>query len=109
MITFAGDRASVPRDPVAAIRFSIGGWWELWDIPFNTKVGIRGALNVRADGSASIQVTSEKGWVNHRSTMSGACPTIAPLLPKVDVPKVPIPQIAQLIVYFSPAGIRSDP
>jgi outer membrane protein OmpA-like peptidoglycan-associated protein len=103
LITFVPGASSVPRDPVAAVRFSISGSWEVWDIPFNTKVGIRGALNVKADGSASIQVTSEKQWVNHRS-MTGACTAISPVAPKVDLPKIPIPQLHQLVVYFSPAG-----
>ncbi len=103
LISFAPGAASVPRDPVAAVRFSISGSWEVWDIPFNTKVGIRGALNVKADGSASIQVTSEKGWVNHRS-MTGACTVQAPVLPKVEPPKIMIPQIHQLTVFFTPAG-----
>jgi OmpA family len=103
LIAFAPGAASVSRDPVAAVRFSISGSWEVWDIPFNTKVGIRGALNVRADGSASIQVTSEKSWVNHRS-MTGACPAMAPVLPKIEPPKIPVPRPYQLVVYFSPQG-----
>jgi outer membrane protein OmpA-like peptidoglycan-associated protein len=104
IITFAPGPASVELDPVAAVRFSISGSWELWDLPFNTKVGFRGALNVRADGSASIDhLTSERNWVNFRS-MSAACPVVAPVRPQIQVPAIPIPQPHQLTVYFHPPG-----
>lgn len=103
IVTFAPGPASVELDPIAAVRFSISGSWELWDIPFNTKVGFRGALNVRADGSASINLTSERNWVNFR-TLTAACPVVPPVLPRVEVPRIPIPQPHQLIVYFHPAG-----
>jgi len=104
IIGFAPGTASVPRDPVAAVRFTISGSWEVWDLPFNTKVGIRdSALNVRADGASWIKVTSEKGWVNHRS-MTAACPLVPPIAPKLEPTKVAIPQPYQLTVYFSPAG-----
>jgi hypothetical protein len=79
IINFVPGAASVPRDPVAAVRFTISGYWEFFRLTFNTKVGLKGALDVRADGSASIQVTSERNWVNHRS-MSGACPMVSPMV-----------------------------
>lgn len=103
IIGFAPGAASVDRDPVAAVRFSISGSWELWDIPFNTKVGFSGALNVRADGSSSIHVTGERDWVNHRS-MSAACPAILPAVPPVQLPSIPIPQPHHFTVYFHPPG-----
>jgi hypothetical protein len=104
IVTFAPDRASVELDPVAAVRFSIGGSWEHWDLPFNTKVGFSGALNVRADGSASVNnFRSERDWVNFRS-MTAACPVVPPVLPRVEVPRVPIPQPHLLTVYFNPPG-----
>lgn len=104
IIGFAPGTVSVPRDPVAAVRFTISGSWEHWDLPFNQKVGLRGALDVRANGDSSIQVTSEKGWVNHRS-MTGACAVAPPVLPKVDVPKIPVPQPYFLTVHF-PVGLH---
>ena len=104
IIGFIPGAVSVPRDPVAAVRFTISGSWEYWDLPFNTKVGIRdSALDVRADGTSWLKVTSEKGWVNHRS-MSAACPYVPPVLPTVERPKIPIPQPYALTVYFSPPG-----
>jgi OmpA family protein len=104
-ITFAPGAASADSNPIAAVRFSISGSWEHWDLPFNTKVGIRsGSIDVRADGSSSINnLRSERDWVNFR-TIGAACPVAPPVLPSVEVPRVPIPQPYGLTVYFHPPG-----
>jgi outer membrane protein OmpA-like peptidoglycan-associated protein len=105
-ISFAPDKLSVPRDPVAAVRFTIAGSWEKWQLPLNTKVSFGGSLDVRADGFYAVRITSEKDWVSHRS-ISYPCPFVLPVIPappKVVPPKIPIPVTSQLQVFFSPPG-----
>jgi hypothetical protein len=103
IISFTPDKLSVPSDPVASVRFTIGGSWEKWQLPFNTKVSFLGKLDVRADGFYTLKVESEKDWVNLRSLM-WPCPIAPPVIPKVEPPKVPVPLTSQLVVYFSPPG-----
>ena len=103
VISFAPTPASVESDPIYVVQFTISGSWEHWDLPFNTKVGFDGVLTVRADGASSLRLTSERNWVNVRS-MSAACPIVLPTVPRVEVPRVQIPQTYQLTVYFNPAG-----
>lgn len=89
-ITFAGDKYSLPRDPVAEIVFHIGGRWKAWDpMPFmDTVVSFSGELYVRADGSARIvNFKSERGYV-WPSPMTNNCPFVAPYAPKPPIRKL---------------------
>jgi OmpA family len=88
-ITFAGDKYSLPRDPVAEVVFHIGGRWKAWDpLPLmDTVVSFSGELYVRADGFARIEnFNSEKGYV-WPLPMTNNCPVIAPYTPKVPISK----------------------
>ena len=83
-ITFAGDKYSLPRDPVAEVVYHIGGRWKAWNpVPFmDTIVSFSGDLHVRADGSARIEnFKSEKGYVWYAS-MTNNCAIAAPCVPK---------------------------
>jgi hypothetical protein len=89
IITFAGDKYSLPRDPVAEVVFHIGGHWKAWDpIPLmDTVVSFSGELYVKADGSARIEnFKSEKGYV-WPSPIINSCPVIAAYAPKARMSK----------------------
>jgi hypothetical protein len=89
------------EDPVAHIRFYITGTFEKWDPISNDRYAIEGTLDIRADGSATVSLTSDDNMVR-ADPISNSCQVITP---KIEIPKIPVPRHYELTVFFAREGL----
>lgn len=73
-VRFVGQAHSVPSAPVAEVMFQINGRWN----PVGRgDVSFWGNLRVRADGTTSLSISSERNWV-WLGAHPGSCARVAP-------------------------------
>jgi hypothetical protein len=86
----------------AGIRLHIRGKYEKWGLPSRDS-GVRGALEVWADGSSSLTLTSDDNMVR-ADPLSGICPPLVLPVPRKRPPRLPAVTTYGLTVFFAPAG-----
>jgi outer membrane protein OmpA-like peptidoglycan-associated protein len=104
-INFTGMAHSPSTDPKATIRYQIGG---VWDPAGRGIDSFWGYLQVKSDGSVSLMVESEQGWVSNRSDAFGEITTEAvegePAPETPEPPPPPEPVLHLTDITFTPGG-----